>query len=734
MKNYKYAALAALASTVSIFATPAIHARPMTAEDLTTLKRVGAPAISPDGKSMAFTVTSTDLKENKRKTEIYWQSLTVENATPKLLKTALQSKTSSHSPIYSADGRSIYYISDETKSEQIWRYDIPAAGGIPSTTQISDFTVDISGFKLSSDNRKIAIWADVSTDCSDLNCDKEIANKDTARPGPGTGREYDKTFVRHWGSWEKGNHLSRLFTYDLGTNGLSNGRLISTQIGDTPSKPFGGGEEIAITEDQIFYTLRIADEKEPRSTNLDIYWKRVIDQEMIENLRITQVARASDKNEQVSKKLDIDERRAIAQEAYKSENITSDNSATDTMPTPSPDGRYIAYLAMKRAGYESDKLSLKIIDLDSRTIKNITENWDRSVGSISWSTDSKSLYITAQDILDHPVYKIAVTGGTPKRLSKGGNVNNVVALKDGSIVYTKNDINSPNEIFHFNEQAGEKKLTSINDALLAEIDKVNVQRFDFAGANGDQVWGQIIKPIKNPKIIAGEKLPVAFLVHGGPQGSFGNSWSFRWNPKVMASQGYVAITVDFHGSVGYGQKFTDSINQDWGGKPLTDLKLGLAAAGKIDPQADTQNACALGASYGGYMMNWIAGNWSDEFKCIVNHAGLFDLRQFAFETEELWFDEWDHGGPWWARKDSEKWNPVNHVTKWKTPMLVIHGELDFRVPYSQSIAAFTALQRQDIESKLLIFPDENHWINKPNNSLQWHKNVFGWLKKYTAEE
>ncbi len=680
MRYYKYTALAALAS-VSTIAVPALQSRPMTAEDLVKLKRVDAPALSPDGKSMVFTVTSTDLKENERSTWLYIQHFDEQKSTP------IKTKAPAHSPAYANDG-SLYYISDSSGLEQIWKY----KDGKHS--QVSDFTVDVAGFKLSSDTRKIVIWADVSTECADLNCDKDVVAKDTALLGPGTGREYDKIFVRHWGSWEKGDHFSRLFTYDMGAEGLSNGRLISTQVGDTPSKPFGGGEEIAITEDQIFYTLRIADEKEPRSTNLDIY--------------------------------------SVANGV--TSNITADNLATDTMPTPSPDGKYLAYAAMKRAGYESDKLTLKIRNLKSGEVRSLTEKWDRSVGSIAWSADSKSLYISAQDILDHPIYSISVKGGTPKRITKDGNANNVQTLSDGSIIYTKNDINAPNEIFHYNEKTGEKKLTSINDALLTTIDKVNVQRFDFAGAGGAQVWGQIIKPTAHPKIIAGEKLPVAFLVHGGPQGSFGNSWSFRWNPKVMASQGYVAVTVDFHGSVGYGQKFTDSINQDWGGKPLTDLKLGLAAAGKIDPQADTKNACALGASYGGYMMNWISGQWNDGFKCIVNHAGLFDLRQFAFETEELWFDEWDHGGPWWARKDGEKWNPVNHVTKWKTPMLVIHGELDFRVPYSQSIAAFTALQRQDIESKLLIFPDENHWINKPQNSLQWHENVFSWLKKYTAEK
>ena len=257
---------------------------------------------------------------------------------------------------------------------------------------------------------------------------------------------------------------------------------------------------------------------------------------------------------------------------------------------------------------------------------------------------------------------------------------------------------------------------------LPVVDPVKLDRMQFAGANGDKVWGMILKPANSTA-----KLPVAFIVHGGPQSSFGNSWSTRWNPRLFAQQGYGVVTVDFHGSTGYGQAFTDSINKDWGGKPLEDLKLGLAAAGKQDAQLDLSNACALGASYGGYMMNWIAGQWTDGFKCLVQHDGVFDLRAMAFETEELWFDEWDHGGPWWERSDPEKWNPVNHVTKWKTPMLVITSEKDFRIPYSQGLAAFTALQRRNIESQLLVFPDENHWVLKGANSVQWHRTVFNWL-------
>ena len=225
---------------------------------------------------------------------------------------------------------------------------------------------------------------------------------------------------------------------------------------------------------------------------------------------------------------------------------------------------------------------------------------------------------------------------------------------------------------------------------------------------------------------------MAFLVHGGPQGSFGNSWSTRWNPKVMAAQGYAVVTIDFHGSTGYGQEFTDSINQDWGGKPLQDLKFGYDAALAADSQIDGERSCALGGSYGGYMMNWIAGNWPDRFDCLVNHAGVFDLRAMALSTEELWFDQWDHGGPWWTRPHPEKWNPVNLITNWKTPTLFIHGELDFRIPYTQSIMPFTVAQEMDIPSKLLIFPDENHWVLKGKNSVQWYRTVFDWMGKWTT--
>ncbi len=597
-----------------------------------------------------------------------------------------------------ADGKFLYFLSNKSGVNQLYRISLPQRIVAETPTQLSKFNTDISGFKISPDGKKVAIWGDVNRACAGLDCDK--GEGDRSKAGPGTGREYDALFVRHWDAWETPGNYSRIFAYGIGDDGkLYGGHPLDEQeakpnvekaplVGDSPSKPMGGGEEVAWGADSetVYYAMRLADRNEANSTNLDIY--------------------------------------SSHQNYDSATNLTPGNLATDTLPAPSPDGKWLAWAAMARPGYEADRQVLMLRDLKSGKDKALTSAWDRSVASIVWAPDSKSMFVTAQDVLDHPVFKIDLKGKV-SRLTDGGNVGDVSPLNDGSLVYTLNSVTGPNDVYHRNAKGAVKRLTDLNASVEAEIDDVVVQRFDFGGANGEQVFGQITKPAQG----AGP-WPVAFIVHGGPQGSFGNSWSFRWNPRVMASQGYAVVSVDFHGSTGYGQKFTDAINKNWGGWPLEDLQKGLAAAGKIDSQIDIKNACALGGSYGGYMMNWIAGQWPDGFKCLVSHAGVFDLRAMAFETEELWFDEWENGGPWWQRTDAEKWNPVNHVSKWKTPMLIIHGEKDFRIPYSQSLAAFTAAQRQGIESKLLVFPDENHWILKAKNSIQWHQTVFGWLDKH----
>ncbi len=658
------------------------NARPITETDLVMMKRVSAVAASPDGNMIAYQLRETDLAANKGKTDLYM--LKLGSADPQPVMFASKPDKNEHDPAFSPDGKSIYYISNQSGSDQIWRYDIASA----TSMQASNFKADVSGFKISPNGQTFAIWGDIARDCREFGCD---IDGDTSKPGPGTGRAYDRLMVRHWDQWETPGYYSRVFTVALEADGKLSSSAIAmdgTLVGDAPTKPFGGGEEISWSADgsAVLFTLRHADAHEAKSTNLDIY--------------------------------------RSALRAANPVNLTADNAGMDTTPAASPDGKYLAWTSMARATYEADRLVVKLMDLKSGKVIALTDAWDRSVGSLAWAADSKSLLVTAQDVLETPLFRVDLKGKVT-RLTARGNIAEAVPLKNGGVVYAINSITGPSDLVHMNAKGTTTRLTNVNADTFATLNPVNYQMFDFSGANGDRVYGQIVKPQG-----AAGKLPVLLLVHGGPQGTFNNSWSYRWNPAVMAAQGYAVVSIDFHGSTGYGQKFTDSINQNWGGWPLEDLQKGMDAVGKIDTQLDTANACALGGSYGGYMMNWISGNWPDRFKCLVNHAGIFDLRAMAYETEELWFDQWDNGGPWTTRSDAEKWNPVNHVAKWKTPTLVIHGEKDYRIPYSQSLAAFTALQQQGVESKLLVFPDENHWVLKPKNSIQWHRTVFDWVGKY----
>ncbi|MBB5706229.1 alpha/beta hydrolase family protein [Sphingopyxis panaciterrulae] len=686
MRNHLIPSAIALAAALS--ATPAL-ARPMTEVDLATMNRVAAPAASPDGRWLVYQVTETAPETYKRSTGLWIIDRTAKSGKPAHIADAAGKNESA--PAFGPDGL-LYFVSDAAGSDQVWRVAVgPDAG---AATQVTDEKVDVAGFKLSPDGTRLLVWGDVPRECTSFGCD---AKDKGALVGPGSGRLYKDGvgFVRHWDQWETPGSYSRPFVFDLKDGKATAGRAIDGGlIGDTPSKPFGGGEELAWGADSrtVYFALRKADRDEPRSTNLDIYQAKV-------DACIAPI------------------------------NLTEANQATDTLPAISPDGQWLAYGAMARPGYESDRMVLMLRNLENGETRKLTEAWDRSVGSIAWAPDGKSLYVTAQEVLDTPVFRVDAASGKVERLKASndateGHIGEVTPLADGGLLYARNSVLLPTDVYIRDAKGKVTQFTHANAATLAQFDPVKVERMQFVGANGDTVWGMILKPEK----AAAAKLPVAFLVHGGPQGSFGDSWSTRWNPRLYAEQGYGVVTVDFHGSTGYGQAFTDSINKDWGGKPLEDLKLGLAAAGQKDAQLDIGNACALGASYGGYMMNWIEGQWTDGFKCLVQHDGVFDARAMAYETEELWFDEWEHGGPYFeVPEEYEKWNPVNHVAKWKTPMLVITSEKDFRIPYTQGIAAFTALQRRGVPSQLLVFPDENHWVLKGANSVQWHRTVFDWL-------
>jgi len=670
-----------LAAALAALAAAPAAARPMTAVDMHMMHRLGAPEVSPDGRWAVFTISDTDLKANRRNNRLHLLDLTRPGAAPQPVAGAEKG----HDAVFGPDG-ALYFLMAAGEREQLFRMPV---GGAP--VRISDFGADISGFKLSPAGDRVIVWADRHLLCPDLAC----AAAGLPAKAEGSGRAYDEIFVRHWDTWGEPNVRSRLFAFPIVAGRLSGpgAPLSATLNGDTPSKPFGGGEEIAISPDgrTVFFAQREGGPKEPTSTNLDIY-------------------------------------AVPADGSGAPVNLTDANDGLDNLPAVSPDGRTLAYVAMARAGYESDRQLLHLRDLATGRTRALTKGWDRSVGSIAWARDGRSLVVDAGDTLQNPLFRVDAATGRVTRLTADGLAHNARPLPDGSVLYSRNSVAAPDDLYRVDRRGRTRQLTAVNRDLLAELDPVSIRSFSFRGANGDRVWGQIVKPAQ-----ASGRLPVAYLIHGGPQGSFGNSWSFRWNPRLFMAPGYAAVSVDFHGSTGYGQAFTDSINRDWGGKPLEDLKLGLAAAGRFDGQVDTATACALGGSYGGYMVNWIAGNWPDGFDCLVSHAGIFDTEIMAYETEELWFTEWENGGVPWdpaARSTLQRWSPMNHVQNWRTPMLVIHGEKDFRIPYSQSLAMFNALQRRGIPSRLVVYPDENHWILKPKNSIQWYDEVFGWLGRY----
>lgn len=664
---------------------PSAAARPFTPEDLINLRRLSSIAVSPDGSRAAFVVRETDLAANRSRADIWTLDLTDPRAAPEPFNPSQEHDETA--PAFSEDGSLLYYLSSRAGSQQVWL--APLDGG--RQRQVTQIAADLGGFTLAPGGDRIAVWFDEAASCATPTCPNPPAERNA-----GNGDAYDAIFARHWDRWEDGTQ-SRLAVYDL-TNGVASGegRVVSAGLGgNAPSRPFGGGEEIAWAADggTIYFALREAGSAEPTSTDLDIY------------------------------AASLDRRRPRAPR-----NLTEDNRATDTMPAVSPDGRTLAYAAMARPGYESDRYVIWLRDVSGGAPRALTAGWDRSAGALAWSADGRHLLVEAQDTLEAPLFRIDISTGAIERMTGEGSVSEIAPLPDGGALVVMSTALSPPDIFRVAPDRAISQLTRVNADRLAGIDIPTMERFSFAGAGGDTVHGLVFRP---PGLAEGARAPVVLWIHGGPQGSFGNAWSWRWNYAAQAAHGYGLVTVDFHGSTGHGQAFTDEITGDWGGAPLEDLRLGLAAALATNPWLDGDRACALGASYGGYMINWIAGQWADRFDCLVNHDGIFDTRSFYYETEELWFPEHDFGGPEFAVPENyERWNPIRHVANWRTPMLVIHGDRDFRIPVTQGLATFTALQRRGIASRLLVFPDENHWVLSPRNSLQWHREVYGWLDRW----
>ena len=662
--------------------------RGFTVEDLVAMERVGSPVLSPDATRVVYTVRATDMAKNRGHTELWLLDLRTANAAPQRLT---QGDASSTDPAWSPAGDAIYYLS----RSQVWR--MPATGAVTATlaSKVTDLPVDVDNFRLSPQGDRLALSLSVFRDCADLACSAQRI--DAKSKEKSSGLVYDRLFVRHWDTWsDQRNNV--LYSAPIDSSGRVSAAPVSlsgTLDGDVPSKPFGDADEYHFSPDgkTVVFSARIAGKTESWSTNFDVY-------------SVPSIGGQAPRN------------------------LTADNPAWDAKPIYSPDGRTLAYLAMKRPDFEADRFHFVLLDVASGKKRVLAADWDRSVADFRWSPDGKSLLANADDVGQHRLFSIDAANGKVTPLTDKGYVG-AFDIAGDTVVISQASLASGAQLFKRSADgantanAALTQLTHLNEQALADVRFGQYEQFSFKGAKGETVYGHVMKPWN---AVEGAKYPVAFIVHGGPQGSFGNSWSYRWNPQVYAGAGYATVFIDFHGSTGYGQKFTDSISGDWGGAPLEDLKKGLAAAGAKYPWLDTGNACALGASYGGYMMNWIQGNWSNGFKCIVNHDGVFDNRSMYYSTEELWFNEWENGGTYFsAPQKHEKFNPVNHVTKWKTPMLVIHGEKDFRIPVSQGIGAFTALQRQGVESKLLVFPDENHWVLKPANSVLWHHTVIDWL-------
>ena len=648
------------------------------------LSRVSGQTVSSDGRWLVWQQRETDLVANKGRYDLWKLDLNAKNAQPE--KLVAEADVNETAPQISADGKTVYFQSDKGGDDAIWSIGIDGS----AAKKITNFQGGFNGFKVAPTNDKILVWADRKPRAPSL--EPAMVKKD---PNAGEARVYDQLFVRHWDTWSNGDR-SQLFVLPLTADGATgNGTaIVGALVGDTPSKPYGGAEEVDWSRDgkTVYFALREAGRIEPLSTNLDIF--------------------------------------AVPADGSSAPvNLTAANKATDNLPTVSPDGKSLAYFAMKRPGYEADRQVLMLRDLASGQVRALTASWDHSVASIVWAPDSKTIYVTADDTQEVPAFAVDAANGKVSRLTQEGAVSGIVPTAKG-LIFARNSLTAPDDFYRLSGKTT-TRLTSVNAAKLAGIDMPVVTRFNFTGANNDTVWGYAVKPAGSTG-----KVPIAYMVHGGPQGSSNNSWSYRWNPAVFAGAGFGLVAVDFHGSTGYGQGFTDAIRNNWGGWPLEDLQKGLKAATDKFAWLDADNACALGASYGGYMMNWFEGQWPDRFKCIVQHDGVFDARAMAYETEELWFDEWEHGGKAYFEDPAafEKWNPVNYVDKWKTPMLVITGEKDFRIPYTQGLATFTALQRRGIPSRLLVNPNENHWVLKPKNSRQWYAEVLGWMDKYTAKK
>lgn len=659
---------------------------PFTVHDLVAMERVSDPQPSPDGDRVAFVITTMDLEANKGRRDVWLvgtdgsgaQALTTDPA-------------NDWSPRWAADG-TLYFLSSRSGSAQVWRWDFAGA----SAVQVTDLALDVASLKVGPGGAALYLGMAVFPDCEDsIPC--TAARFEERAAAKTSGMIFDQIFIRHWDTWKDGtrNHVFRVPIGDHGAAGAAVD-LMQGVDGDCPTLPWGGDEDYTISPDDstLVYTAKVVNgSEETWSTDWDLW--------------------------------------AVPTSGSKAaRGLTDANQAWDSSPAFSPDGKTLAYLAMARPGYEADRRRVVVMTWPDGSPRTLTENWDRSPGDLAWAPDGSAIYASADNVGNHSIFKIDPKDGMVSAVLTRHTNSAPRPLADGRLVFTQDSLVSPVELYVLPSDGGDPApITHINDERVASIAFGEYKQFSFAGANHDEVFGYFIYPVDRDPT---RKYPLAFLIHGGPQGSFDDHWHYRWNPQIYAAHGYATVTIDFHGSTGYGQDFTDAINGDWGGAPFEDLMKGLDQVLRSHLWIDPERMAAAGASYGGYMINWVQGQ-TDRFKALVCHDGNLDEYMAYFDTEELWFPEWEHGGtPWDNPEGYRKHSPVNHLKNWKTPELVVHGALDYRVVDTQGLATFNALQRLGVPSRLLYYPDENHWVLKPLNSIQWHEVVLEWMDRWTA--
>jgi acylaminoacyl-peptidase len=672
---------------VALLAGSAQAARPMTAKDMAMMERVGPPRLSPDGHWLAFSIRSTDWAANKGLNALWVLDMSAADKTAK--KLALGDGADPH---WSPDGRTLYFLSSRTKTAEIWRTTPQGAAAV----QVSKSPVDITAYRVSPDGRTLVFAALAYPDCKTLACSAErhkARGEDKAE-----GEVYDKLGVRFWDTFGDGRY-SHLFAQTLSAAGAASGEalpIMGDLASDVPSRPEGDEGAFTLSPDGRTVIFAAHDPASaPGLTTQSILYSAPLDG-------------------------------SAPPHALSPAGVVSESD-----PVFSPDGGRLAFLRRANGEFGAARATVIVRDLKTGKEKGLGQDYDRSPSKLAWSEDGKTLYATAEDTGVVGLIAIDTTTGVVTTLTRHGHVGDY-DLAQGKLVISQDSLGAPADLYLLAPDGrAQLQLTHANLATLADLPMGDTyEPFTFTGWNGETVQGWVVKPYGWKP---GFKYPTAFLIHGGPHGSFGDTWSYRWNPQAWAGLGYAVVMVDFHGSSGYGEAFAQSIINHWGDRPLEDLQKGWAAALAKYPWIDGSRACALGGSYGGYMVDWIAGNWNGPWKCLVDHDGILDTRLMAYATDIPGFSEVETG---YGLKDPaavEAFNPINHLNAWSKPILVIHGGKDYRVPFDQGLGAFTAAQRKGVPSEFLYFASENHWVLKPQNSVQWYDTVGKWMARWIGD-